>query len=136
MCGSFNNYAHKVRNSALPLSVRATALRSCVLQYCYTVHEPSYTAMIAHLEALTGAGICHDASAEQLLEALGRLERNRNQILEVERAYARKRIRQKLRGRRTPSKAQTQALQDAFDTLRRNAKMLPEKEPETQTNEL
>ena len=129
MCGSFNNYAQKARNANLPLRSRASAFRSCVRLYCCYVGEPSFTAMVAHLGAMVGADLYHAAEESHLLDALRRMESVRNQVMEIQRMYERKRIRQKFRGRYAPSKADAQALAEAFEAIRRSAGMLPLPKP-------
>ena len=87
--------------------------------------------MIIHLGDLVRGDLFHSAEEFQLLAALQQIELARNQILELKRAFERKRIRHKLRGRRTPSKAELQALSEAITAVRRATGILPDQPADT-----
>ena len=125
--GSFNYYARKVRNSNLPLSVRASALNSCVREFSAILPGRPYLFTLKRLSQFAGIDqIRQTVEVEHLLSSLQRIESVRNQILELNRAFERKRIRQKCRGRRVPSKAERMVLSEAITAVRGAADMLPD----------
>jgi hypothetical protein len=125
MSGSFNNYARKVRNVQLSMGIRSSALHSCVQQFCGSISECPYIVTLARLRQLVESDLRHSAEEAHLLAALQRIELARNQILELMRAFERKRIRQKYRGRRFPSKAEQLALSEAITAIRKASDLLP-----------
>ncbi|MBC8140024.1 MAG: hypothetical protein H7Y38_01135 [Armatimonadetes bacterium] len=125
MPGSFNNYARKVRDAQLPLSVRAGALRSSLLKYCGVAGEPSYVKLLVHLSRLIGADLQSNAQEKHLLAVLYKIEVARNHILRLQDNYARKRIRQKMRGKRSPTLADILATQEAIERVKREANLIP-----------
>lgn len=125
MCGSFNNYARRVRTVDLPIAARAGALRSCIRVFCENVPQRPYISVVRQMGRLVGTDLAHSAEERHLLDALSRLERVRQQILELRRAFERRRIRQKLRGRRVPDQAEERVFQEAILRLCRAAEILP-----------
>lgn len=125
MPGSFNNFARKVRNVDLPLPVRASALRSCISRYNWSVCGASYSRSLKHLSELVGADLQKSAQEHHLLAVLNRLEVARNRILALKFAYERKRIRQKMRGERVPNIPEWLALQEGFGAVRRSENVAP-----------
>ena len=123
---SFNSYARKVRNVNLPMDIRASALLSCMLFGGLGEPHYSFQAMVGHLGRVVGADLFHSAEENHLLAALHRMEVFRNQALDIRRAFERRRIRQKCRGMRFPSKAEQLALSEAITAIRKAADMLPD----------
>jgi hypothetical protein len=123
---SFNSYARKVRNVNLPLDIRASALLSCMLTGGLDEGHYSFQAMVGHLGRLVGADLFHSAEESHLLAALHRMEVFRNLALDIRRAFERKRIRQKCRGRRFPCKAEQLALSEAITAIRKASDLLPD----------
>jgi hypothetical protein len=106
---SFNNYARKVRNPRLDLPVRRSALASCILRLAWLTKR-SYLATRAPFAARYNLDRPRQPDEEELLEALVAIERERNRFLERVRAFERRRIREKLRGRRHPRPADIAAI--------------------------
>lgn len=108
---SFHWYARKARNPQLTVFTRRAAFYSCISSYCWLT-EQSFTHVRAtfidrfRLESDGGP------SEQQLAAALAALEVERHLFLEQLRVFDRRRIRQKLRGRRRPRSADVQALYD------------------------
>jgi len=110
---SFNGSARHVRNPALPLPLRAMALRSCVMRLCRLTGE-RYTHALARYADTLGIDLTN-VTEQELLTALARIESERNQILEQVRAFERKRVREKLRGKRRLGKADVVAFRELRD---------------------
>lgn len=125
MSGSFNNHARRVRNANLPLPIRAVALRSCISKCSWVVCGAPYSRSLKHLGIMVGADLQKSANEKQLLAVLNKIEITRNQILALESGFERRRIRQKMRGRRTPKLAEIVALQEATEAIRRKENMIP-----------
>lgn len=106
---SFNWYARKVRNLALPLPVRAVTLRSCVVRLCRLSGE-RYTQALTRYRDELGIDLTN-ATEQELVTALARIESERNQILEKMRAFERQRVREKRQGKRRLAKADLIAFQ-------------------------
>lgn len=97
---SFNWYARRVRNRDKPPGLRFGALRSCLLRLNALTHE-GYHAIMHRYDAQFN--FCYPQqipSDEQLMAALAKVERERNLILEHLRRFERRRIRQKMKGKR------------------------------------
>jgi len=110
---SFNWYARKVLNPVLRLSVRGSALRSCILRLCRLTGE-RYTHALTRYSDTRGIDFS-SATEQELVTALARIQSERNQFLEQVRAFERKRVREKLRGKRRPSKADVVAFHELQD---------------------
>jgi len=114
---SFNTYAKRVLNAQLPMPARRSALRSCIQQLTRVNHE-SYKEITARYEARFHCTGKH-ATDDQLLSALSALTTERNLVLEKLQAFERKRIRQKMSGKRTLSKGEQNELNElAFSVLK------------------
>ncbi len=97
-------------NPTLPLHVRRGALRSCISQLPFRTYE-GYNEIIARYDSKFGFN-SRSSTEHQLLATLRAIVAERNLYLEKLRAFERKRIRAKSRGRRTFSKADQQARLD------------------------
>ena len=106
---SFNYYARKVRNPRLPLKVRCSSLSSCILRLGW-LRRQKYLATRAQFAKYLPATGPMRLDEAQLLVALAAIEIERNRFLEQIRAFERKRIREKLRGRRSPRPSELDAL--------------------------
>jgi hypothetical protein len=102
---SFNNYARKVRNSNLPMPNRRSALFSCVGRLSWLVKQ-RYGTLCTCLQLNTQKPM----TEAQLLDKLTAIEVFRNRFLNKLQDFERKRIREKMRGRRQPRKKEVQAL--------------------------
>jgi hypothetical protein len=107
---SFNHYARKVRDPALKIAARRTALSSCIgsLRWLTGQHFNSPRKRF-------GFEAQREIDGPQLVEVLNQVERYRNRVLEILRAYERKRIRQKAQGIRHPRKAEREKLYASID---------------------
>ncbi|MEU7526307.1 hypothetical protein AB0A74_11265 [Saccharothrix sp. NPDC042600] len=99
---SFGNWARRARDETLPLSHRASALRSCVNLYA----PIGFRETLSLLRARAGL-FEHDGTA--LLRALDELETSRNAWLVELDAYADRRRAEKRRGKRVPSDGRPRA---------------------------
>lgn len=92
MPGSFNNYARKVHNRELPLSVRYSALVSCMSQLCWLTGQSFQQIRSRYAPQLDpgGSGRLNEA---QIVAAIAALERDRNIYVEALRRFERLRIR-------------------------------------------
>ncbi|GAA1193866.1 hypothetical protein F4556_007351 [Kitasatospora gansuensis] len=92
---SFNNFARKVRDPALPLGLRVSILRSCVQLY----RPIGFHATLSFLASQAG-----DFNGDEvaLLRALDVLEASRDARTEGLRIYGAMRRQEKVRGRRIP----------------------------------
>jgi hypothetical protein len=106
---SFNGSARQARNPALPLPVRARALRSCVMRLCRLTGE-RYTHALARYGDALGSDL-YSLTEQELASALARITNERNQILEKVRAFERRRVLEKRRGKRRWAKADAAAYQ-------------------------
>jgi hypothetical protein len=109
---SFNHFARKVLNPTLPMGVRCSALHSCILQLVWKTGEP-FSQARDRLYAEFGFRR-NDPTEYQLLSTLAAIQRERNLILEQLRAYERRRIREKMLGRRCVSKEEQDALRKLY----------------------
>jgi hypothetical protein len=102
---SFNHYARKVRNPALPFPNRVIALATCIGNLCWLMGK-------RFDEAIEEFGFSPrvELTEAKLLTVLNRVEATRNCFLERLRMFERKRIREKILGRRTPRKADLKKL--------------------------
>jgi hypothetical protein len=105
---SFNYHARKVRNSGIPLLHRRSTLSSCIQNLQWLVNQRYRT-------------LCNDfelnfqkpMSETQLLNSLTAIEVFRNRFLKRLQDFDRKRLREKMRGRRQARKKDVLALYDA-----------------------
>ena len=105
---SFNNFARKVRRRDLPLSHRRSALASSILRLCWLTGQPFGETKQRYNQGFhvnLGLGPLKIPTEEALLKAIAAVEVERNQFLEQLRAFERRRIRDKMRGKRQPSKS-------------------------------
>src|SRR5688572_5977219 len=96
---SFNYHARKVRNSALPITYRRSALFSCVVRLGGLVKQ-RYGVLCSCFQL----NVQQPMTEAQLLNKLTALEVLRNRFLKKLQDFDRKRLREKLRGRRQPRK--------------------------------
>ena len=101
---SFNYYARKVRNPRLPFNVRCSSLGSCILRLGWLTKQK----FLATRSRFVDDSIRLDE--ERLLAAMAAIEIDRNRFLERLRSFDRKRIREKMHGRRTPRPTEVAAL--------------------------
>lgn len=109
---SFNHYARKVMSPGLPVGVRYSALHSCILRLVWMTGEPFAEAR-ARFHARSGFRR-QDPTDHQLLAALALIERERNLALQQLRAYERRRIREKARGKRAIPESERKALRRLY----------------------
>lgn len=108
---SFNWESRKVRDLRRSIADRRSALGSCIHRLTRHTGDDFLVLRDRHAPFL-GKGPTEIVTEAQLLDALAALERLRNPALERLRAFERQRIRAKLRGRRSPSKAEWRLLED------------------------
>ena len=108
---SFNHYARKVRNPNLNIGIRYSALGSCILRFCWLTKK-RYTITRTRFFEQCGLDESDIFTAQQLLDLLNAVEIERNKKLEQIRNFERKRIREKMRGKRYPSRKDVEALYD------------------------
>jgi hypothetical protein len=106
---SFNVSARKVRNVDLPLGHRRSAFASCILSYSWLIRQKRST-IYQHFSARFGFGSGNTLTETQLDRAMNALELDRNKFLVKLQTFDRQRLHDKLRGRRSPSKAEIEAL--------------------------
>lgn len=109
---SFNHFARKVMNPDLPIGVRYSALHSCILRLVWMTGE-SFAGSRDRLNSQFGFRR-RNPTESQLLATLAAVERERNLILQQLRAYERRRIREKMLGRRTIPKDEQKALRRLY----------------------
>lgn len=110
----WNNHARKVRDVTRSLGARYKSLGSCVLGFSWLTHG-SYNAiwrrLIArHPSLARSSAPWKTFSSDDLVAYLGSLEEERREFLARIDAFRRKRVVEKRRGRRQPSKADVDAL--------------------------
>lgn len=106
---SFHAYARRVRRDDLPFAHRRGAFRSCVECYHWLTRqgfEATYTRYREHF------GFDADApdAGQRLIQAMDALDAERHLFLERLRLFERRRCREKMRGRRAPSKEAVESL--------------------------
>jgi hypothetical protein len=101
---SFNYHARKVRNPSLPFNIRCSSLGSCILRLGWLTKRKYLATRSRFVDDSTRL------DEERLLAAMAAIEIERNRFLEQIRSFERKRIREKLRGRRSPRPADVAAL--------------------------
>jgi hypothetical protein len=102
---SFNYHARRARNSALPINYRRSSLLSCVLRLGWLVKQNRGT-LCNYFEL----NVQKQMDESQLLDKLTAIEVFRNRFLKRQQNFERKRLREKMRGRRQPRKKDVQAL--------------------------
>ena len=98
------------------MRVRRSALASCILLMAW-LSGKSYLQMRSCYAAKYNLDRPNTPSPAQLIAPIAEIERDRNQYLEIQRAYDRKRLRQKLRGQRQPRKADSEILTRAKQAI-------------------
>lgn len=109
---SFNHYLRKARDQSLPLSIRSSSARSCLLRLGGLTGQPR-NAVARYFAASLGFDPLQPMTDEQCAKAADALEHTRNQILEQVHAFELERQRDKRRNRRRPTPGQVLALQEA-----------------------
>ena len=102
---SFNYYARKARDPKINVWARLSALNSCIMRYCDLTHQ-RFPAVRERLILPLGVGRAHQnkpPSEQQLWDVVAVLETERNIFLERLRAFDRRRIREKARGKCSPA---------------------------------
>lgn len=106
---NFNVSARKVRDVGLPLNYRRHAFGSCVRSYSALIGE-KFSGIYSRFSTWFGFDLRNKPTAEQLSEAMNALEVERNKFLVKLRLFERQRLRDKFRGKRSPSKAALEKL--------------------------
>lgn len=106
---SFNEYARKVRDPRRLPSIRRGALGSCI-RHLTSLTRRSYRATCSRIAARFNLDSLNQLNEQQWLDAVAAIEVERNRFLERLRAFERKRVREKLRGRRFPRPADITSL--------------------------
>ena len=102
---TYNWYARKALNPNLPIGVRRGAFFSCISSMSFLSGE-RYRHLIERYD--NRFHFYQDKTdVNKLLLALAAMEIDRNQVLEELRAFDKKRLREKMRGKRTLSKVET-----------------------------
>jgi hypothetical protein len=102
---AFHHDARKVRNAALPITHRRSALFSCVGRLSWLVKQP-FQELCSRFELNAQKPL----SETQLLDRLTAIEVFRNRFLKKLQDFDRKRLREKMQGRQQPRKKDVQAL--------------------------
>ena len=105
----FHQEARRVRDLSRPMIHRRGACRWCVASYCALTRQ-SYSQTYARMAAKFGFGAEGELPEQRLLAALNALETERRRFLARLERFARRRIRQKLSGRRCPVPEESAAL--------------------------
>lgn len=106
---SFQTYARKVRKIDLPFKSRRSAFRSCIERYHWLIKRKFNSTYSRYSNHFGFDADVPDAGV-RLSQAMDALEKERNLFLEQLRLFDKKRIREKMRGRRSPSKSAVEAL--------------------------
>lgn len=113
---SFHYHARKVRNSGIPIEHRRSALSSCIQNLQWLVKQ-RYRSLYRYFELHS-----HDSMDEaRLLDRLTAIEVFRNRFLKKQQNFERKRIREKMKGRRQPRKKDVQALYEIEEFDKKSA---------------
>lgn len=110
---SFNNYAQKVRDSTLSFITRRSALSSCIGKFCWLTNQ-SYQRVRTSYADKFGFDNLTQQDDTTLIMAIDELTAERNRFLEKLRAFQHKRIRDKMRGRRKPTKSDIKKLYESL----------------------
>ncbi len=106
---SFHTYARKVRKIDLPFKSRRSAFRSCIERYHWLIKQ-KFLATYSRYSKHFGFDSDIADSGDRLSQAMDALEKERNLFLEQLRLFDKKRVKEKMRGRRFPSKSAVEAL--------------------------
>jgi hypothetical protein len=106
---SFNVSARKVRNVDLPLGLRRSAFGSCICSYSWLSRQ-KYSTIHQRFSDRFGIRSVNTLTEAQLDLAMNALELERKRFLVKLQIFDRQRLNDKLRGRRSPSKAEIEAL--------------------------
>ncbi|MBV6626223.1 MAG: hypothetical protein KI793_25370 [Rivularia sp. (in: Bacteria)] len=110
---SFQTYARKVRKIDLSFKNRHSAFRSCINSYCWlTKQEFQFTYARYSNRFGFNSDIPKDSKrvSDRLNQAMDNLKEERNIFLQLLRQFEKKRIQEKMRGYRFPSKSAKHAL--------------------------
>ena len=106
---SFHTAAREVLKTDLPFTKRRVAFRSCIESYIGLIKgkfNDTYSRYSNHF----GFDANVSDAGDRLSQAMEALEKERNLFLEQLRSFDKKRLREKMRGRRSPSKSAIEAL--------------------------
>jgi hypothetical protein len=105
---SFNTFARKVLDPKFPFKSRRAAFGSCLVRF----RRPKESFRHAYWRYSQRFGFDEDTpdAGVRLNRAMNALNKERNLFLDRLRLFEKKRIKEKMRGRRTPSKAAIEAL--------------------------
>jgi len=106
---SFHSLARRVRRSDLPFPHRHGAFRSCVERYHWLTKQ-GFQATYARYRDHFGLDAESPGAGERLCQAMDALEAERHLFLERLRLFDKKRCKEKMQGRRSPSKKAVEAL--------------------------
>jgi hypothetical protein len=107
---SFASGARQVRDPALPLWRRYSALRGCVASFSFLTRR-SYNATLERLGLTWSIVRPADPPTDEFLRrTVDLLERERNRYLAGLRTFELRRVRAKMRGRRQPCRAERDGL--------------------------
>jgi hypothetical protein len=106
---SFHTHARLVRRGDLPLHRRRAAFCSCIQCYCWLINE-KFSATYLRYYKHFGLDFDKLEVSERLNQAMDGLEAERHLFLERLRLFDKRRIKEKIQGRRSPSKASVAAL--------------------------
>jgi hypothetical protein len=117
---AFCSYARRVRNAALPLAFRRSALFSCVGSLSWLVKQ-SYRMLCGAFQL----DAQEPMTEAQLLDRLTTIEAFRNDFLKRLEDFDRNRLRQKGQGQRQPRKKDVQALYriEAFEKFQMESRV-------------
>ncbi|WP_103670051.1 hypothetical protein [Pseudanabaena sp. BC1403] len=123
---SFHTHARIVRRNDLPFHYRRSAFRSCIQVYRWLIRQKFQVTYLRYSKFF-GFDENISESNERLNKAIDALETERNLFLEQLRLFDKKRIKEKVGGRRLPSNIEV-------DLLYKNMKfVVPMEEDETET---
>jgi hypothetical protein len=123
---SFHTHARIVRRNDLPFLYRRSAFRSCIQLYRWLIRQKFQVTYLRYSKFF-GLDENTSESNERLNEAMDALETERNLFLEQLRLFDKKRIKEKVGGRRRPSHIEV-------DLLYKNMKfVVPIEEDATET---
>lgn len=100
---SFFTDSRKVRSNDLPSSRRLCAFRSCVGHFHWLTRQ-GFNSVLGRYEREFDLDVNAENFNERVVQAINSLEIERRLFLEKLNAFERKRIREKMLGKRSPSK--------------------------------
>jgi hypothetical protein len=115
---SFNYHARKVRNSGIPIYHRRSALSSCIQNLQWLVKQ-RYCRLYSYFEL----NFHKSTDESQLLDRLTAIEVFRNRFLKKQQNFERKRIREKMKGRRQLRKKDVQSLYEIKELEKKSAEI-------------